>query len=640
MANSIRRRRLAAIRAKRANEGTFRVDGGVACLFHDGVWNTSTTASGTPPRIHNLLLPACLGWDDFDHVDEESTRRLSCLIWLNTWQNRESVEAPKIVTNSLYYGDNLGVLREHIATETVDLVYLDPPFNSNANYNVLFKSATGSGSQAQIEAFEDTWHWGPEAEDAFDEVIKSGNTDAADLLRALRSFLGQSDMMAYLAMMAVRLIELHRVLKPTGSLYLHCDQTASHYLKVALDAIFDPTNFRSEIIWKRQTAHSDATTKFATVSDCILFYAKSRLTEFTVVRSPLDPNYVEKFYRFEEQDGRRYQLDNMAAPEGGGMAAINKTTGKPNGWYVWKGYEPPHRGWRYSPETMARLDSEGRLYYPENATQRIRLKRYLDENEGQVVSNLWTDIGSLSGAARESLGYPTQKPVALLERIISASSKPGDVVLDPFCGCGTATHAAQRLGRAWIGIDITHLAIGLIERRLKDAFPEIAFEVHGTPKDIDGARDLAVRDKYQFQWWAVSLVDAQPFAGKKKGADGGIDGLIYFRSNATTTERAIVSVKGGDNVGVTMVRDLKGVLQREKAPIGIFLTLVAPTKPMIVEATSAGFYELGNKKYPRVQIITIADAMRGKKPAIPLVDIGAAYKRSAREAIKQPKLDL
>lgn len=404
--------------------------------------------------------------------------------------------------------------------------------------------------------------------------------------------------------------------------------------------IFDPTNFRSDITWKRQTAHSDATTKFATVNDCVLFYAKSKLTQFNVVRTPLDPNYVEKFYRFKELDGRRYQLDNMAAPEGGGMAAINKVTGRPNGWYIWKGYDPPSRGWRYSPETMAKLDAEGRLHYPENLTQRIRLKRYLDENEGQVVSNVWTDIVSLSGAAREFLGYPTQKPVALLERIISASSSPGDVVLDPFCGCGTAVHAAQKLGRSWIGIDITHLAVSLIERRLKDAFPGIAFEVHGTPQDIDGARDLAIRDKYQFQWWAVSLIDAQPFAGKKKGADGGIDGLIYFRSDSKTTERAVVSVKGGDHVGVPMIRDLKGVLEREKAPIGVFITLVAPTKPMVTEAASAGFYELGGRKYPRLQIITIENALRGEKPAIPLVDTGAAFKKAAKEAPSQGKFDL
>jgi site-specific DNA-methyltransferase (adenine-specific) len=281
---------------------------------------------------------------------------------------------------------------------------------------------------------------------------------------------------------------------------------------------------------------------------------------------------------------------------------------------------------------------EGRIYIPEDGGW-PRLIRYEDESKGRAVGDVWEDIPPINMRARERLGYPTQKPLALLERIVAASSNEADVVLDPFCGCGTAIHAAQKLGRQWIGIDITHLAVFLIERRLKDAFPGITFEVHGTPKDIDGARDLALRDKYQFQWWAVSLIDAQPFGGKKKGADSGIDGLIYFRSDATTTERAVVSVKGGEHVGVPMIRDLKGVMEREKAPIGVFLTLAAPTNPMIAEAASAGFYELGGRKYPRLQIITIEDALKGVKPAIPLVDTGAAFKRAARESAEQRKLD-
>lgn len=263
--------------------------------------------------------------------------------------------------------------------------------------------------------------------------------------------------------------------------------------------------------------------------------------------------------------------------------------------------------------------------------------KYLDDSGGRTITNDWHDIVPVQG--EEALGYPTQKPVALLERIVATSSNPGDVVLDPFCGCGTTIHAAQKLGRQWLGIDITHLAISLIERRLKDAFPGIAFEVHGTPKDLDGARDLAQRDKYQFQWWALSLIEAQPYAGKKKGADGGIDGLIYFRSDAKTTERAIVSVKGGENVGVPMVRDLKGVLDREKAPIGVFLTLVPPTRPMEKEAASAGFYTLGERQYPRLQIITVEQALAGVRPAIPLVDTGAAFRRAAREKSEaQPTL--
>ena len=236
------------------------------------------------------------------------------------------------------------------------------------------------------------------------------------------------------------------------------------------------------------------------------------------------------------------------------------------------------------------------------------------------------------------MGYPTQKPLALLERIITASSEEGDTVLDPFCGCGTAVHAAQKLKRNWIGIDVTHLAISLIEKRLKDAFPSITFEVHGTPKDIDGARALAAQDKYQFQWWAVSLVDAVPYGGKKKGADSGIDGFIYFKPEGKTTEKVIVSVKGGDSVGVPMIRDLAHVVDREKAKIGLFITLAEPTKPMQTEAVKVGFFETPYGKYPKIQILTIAELFAGVKPNIPLID-PTAFKKSVEElTTKQTKL--
>lgn len=530
------------------------------------------------------------------------------------------------MTNSLYYGDNLDVLRESIASETVDLVYLDPPFNSQATYNVLFRSPSGHSSPAQIEAFEDTWRWGHEAEIAFNQVLHSRNTAAADLLRAMRSVLGDNDMMAYLAMMAVRLSELHRVLKPTGSLYLHCDPTASHYLKAVLDTIFGVENYRNEIVWKRTTTHSDSKT-WSRVSDTLFFYTKGRTFTWNTPRDIHSESYIADKYRHDDGDGRKYMLDNMTSPNP-----------RPNMMYAWKGFPFPDKGWRYSTDTMARLDAEGRIYYPTAAdgsldtTKRPRLKRYLAEMEGGVMGNVWTDIAPLNSQAQERLGYPTQKPLALLERVIAASSNPGDRVLDPFCGCGTTIHASQKLGRVWTGIDITHLAISLIERRLKDAFEGIAFDVHGTPQDIGGARDLAQRSKYQFQWWAGSLIGAQPYQGMKKGADGGIDGLIYFRSDARTTERAIVSVKGGDNVSVPMIRDLKGVLDRERAPIGVFLTLAEPTRPMEKEAASAGFYTLGERQYPRLQTITVEQALNGKRPAIPLIDAGAAFRRPVREA--------
>ena len=237
------------------------------------------------------------------------------------------------------------------------------------------------------------------------------------------------------------------------------------------------------------------------------------------------------------------------------------------------------------------------------------------------------------------MGYPTQKPVELLARLISAASNPDDVILDPFCGCGTTIHAAQRFDRQWIGIDVTHLAISLIEKRLKDAFPGVAFEVHGTPKDLAGAFNLAERDKYQFQWWAVSLVDAVPYGGKRKGADSGIDGLVYFKTDPKTTEKAVVSVKGGANVGVPMIRDLGHVVEREKARIGLFITLAEPTQPMRKEAVKAGFYTTEFGRHPKLQILTIAELFAGRKPDMPPRDL-QSFRKAAKEAGPERQADL
>ncbi|MBK8210509.1 MAG: restriction endonuclease [Rhodospirillales bacterium] len=481
-----------------------------------------------------------------------------------------------------------------------------------------------------MEAFEDTWHWNDSAERAFDEVMQSGNTDAAEMLRAMRSFLKENDVMAYLTMMAVRLLELHRVLKPAGSLYLHCDPTASHYLKILLDAVFGPTKFRNEIIWKRSHAHSDGrqgARHFGRVSDTILFYAKSDDAPFCVQFTPYDESYIDRDYRRADADGRRYRLDNIQGP--GGAA-------KGNPFYEVMGVS---RHWRYSKEKMQQLIDQGRIIQTRPGAV-PQYKRYLDEMLGVPLQNIWTDMPGINNRSDELLGYPTQKPLALLERIIQASSNEGDVVLDPFCGCGTTIHAAEKLRRQWTGIDITHLAISLIEKRLRDAFPSIAFAVHGTPKDLDGARSLAAADKYQFQWWAVSLVDAVPFGGKKKGADSGIDGLIYFKPDGKTTEKAIVSVNGGDNVNVAMVRDLGHVIDREKARVGVFITLAEPTGPMKIEAIKSGLYETEYGKFPKIQILTVAELFSGKQPQLPWRD-PTAFRKAARESSsKQERLPL
>jgi site-specific DNA-methyltransferase (adenine-specific) len=537
-----------------------------------------------------------------------------------------------ITRNTLFYGDNLGILREHIADESVDLVYLDPPFNSKRTYNVLFKDESGLESEAQIEAFDDTWHWDHNTAVLYHELATTAPDHISRMIAALYNFIGPNQMMAYLVMMAARLIELHRVLKPTGSLYLHCDPTASHYLKVVLDTIFEPQNFTNEIIWKRTNTHNDATTKFPDVADIILLYSKSRKSLFIPQHSEHDPKYIKNFYRHDDNDGRGpYTLDNMASPNP-----------RPNMMYDWKGYPYPTMGWRYQEETMAKLDQEGRIYYPKNTdgsfdtTKRLRLKRYLHEQPGPVIGNVWTDISPVSAHATERLGYPTQKPIELLERIISASSNPGDVVLDPFCGCGTTIAAAQKLERRWIGIDITHLSITLMKYRLQEMFPDAEFAIIGEPADLDGARRLAAQDRHQFEWWALSLVKARPSGGAagskrgKKGADQGIDGVITFIDDAGgAPKRIIVQVKSG-HVKSGDIRDLAGTIEREKAALGLYITLEEPTKPMITEAAAAGFYHSPGwgQEYPRIQILTIQELLGGAAVAMP--PSGMTFKQAER----------
>lgn len=549
------------------------------------------------------------------------------------------------MSRTLYYGDNLTVLRE-MPSESVDLIYLDPPFNSNADYNVIFREQSGDGPGAQIRAFNDTWTWGFEAAAALADLV-TVHDELAEYLHFTVRRLGHNSMSAYLVMMAPRLVQLHRVLKATGSLYLHCDPTAGHYLKVMLDLLFGAVHFRGEITWKRQSAHNDARRQFGVVTDSILFYAKSYNSKFNVVRQALDPDYVAKFYRHVDEKGRRYRLSDMSAPEGGGMSAINAKTGRPNGSYEWKGYQPPARGWRFSAETMQRLHEEGRIHYPKDKNKRLALKRFLDENEGKPVTNLWDDIHPVGPQARERLGYPTQKPVALLERIIKASSDLGDVVLDPFCGCGTAIAAAEKLGRSWVGIDITHLAVWLISNRLLvDHGLERGndFEVIGTPVDKASAQALFNEQPdgpYQFQFWVNGLIGAQSYGagatGKgKKGSDSGIDGRIYFRTpGGESVETVIVSVKGGQQLNPGMVRELESVVRREGAAMGVFVSLHEVTSGMRQEAARFGFYEYGRDCIPRVQLLTVAELLGGGRPWIPAGSVNVSM--DARPAKRLPK---
>jgi DNA modification methylase len=487
--------------------------------------------------------------------------------------------------NTLYYGDNLDILRLYVPDESVDLIYLDPPFNSNQAYNVLFEEENGSGATSQIQAFDDTWHWTTEAMAAYDEALAHGGAPA-ECVRAFHNMLGTTDMMAYLAMMAPRLIELRRVLKDTGSIYLHCDPTASHYLKVLMDSIFGGENFINEVVWNRTVPKSDyrqGATNWPRVHDVLLYYHKDHdaCELFDQPFAPYSEDYIERSYPYtDEGTGRRYGTHSLTAPGAG-------RRGHPQ--YEFMGVT---RYWRYSEEKMDRLLEEGRVVQtkPGNVP---RYKRYLDEVPGVPIGDIWTDIGMIQGASAERLGYPTQKPEALLERVIEASSNEGDLVLDPFCGCGTTVAVAHRLKRRWIGIDITHLAINLMKSRLLDAFgPEIEeqYEVIGEPTAQGGAKQLAEEDRYQFESWALGLVGARQ-TEKKKGADRGIDGRLYFHDGSTDdpTRQIVISVKSG-NVGVSFIRDLRGVLDREEAELGLLITLEPPTKPMVTEAASAGFY--------------------------------------------------
>ena len=541
--------------------------------------------------------------------------------------------------NKLFFGDNLPILREHIADESVDLVYLDPPFNSNANYNVLFKEKSGEQSHAQITAFEDTWEWGAEAEETYFETIQKGGR-LSDFLQAFRVLLGPSDMMAYLVMMAPRLQELHRVLKPTGSIYLHCDPTASHYLKLLMDAVFGGEHYLNEITWKRTTAHSDAKQGrkgFGNVNDILLYYCKSEEFTFNPQYQRYAEAYVRAKYPYVDARGRRYGLDNITGP--GGAAKGNPS-------YEVMGVT---RFWRYSKATMDDLIAQGRIVQP-SAGAVPRYKRYLDEMPGVPLQNLWDDIFPINSQAQERIGYQTQKPEALLERIIKASSNEGDLVLDPFCGCGTSISVAERLHRGWIGVDITHIAITLIRHRLFDHFREdlAPYEVIGDPKDLASAQALALEDRYQFQVWAAGLVDARPAQGKfKKGADAGIDAVVKFIDDTSgQAKRIVVQVKSG-HVKVGDVRDLKGVMDREKAAIGVFITLEEPTSPMRTEAVSAGFYESALKmegesaeKFPKIQLLTIAELLAGRKVQFPrhVVATFAQAERKSKSKRQQGRL--
>jgi len=576
-----------------------------------------------------------------------------------------------VAVNKLFYGDNLWVLRESVRDESVDLIYLDPPFNSQATYNILFQTPAGEASEAQAAAFHDTWHWTDQTETTFDALM-AGGTAVARILAALREFMGSSDMMAYLVNMAIRFNELWRVLKPTGNIFLHCDSTASHYLKILLDGVFGAENFRNEIIWRRTGANNSAN-RFGPIHQNILFYGKSADSTFNKTFGRYTKDYIRSYFTYEDDRGL-YQAVSLTGPgirsgESGRAWRGSNPTASGRHWqpasYVYAKYKEL-TGKELAPfpllERLDKLDAAGLIHWGKKAGGQPRYKYYAADAPGVPHQDIWAcqpgtegcvldkpnecvdeDVRWLTANSRERLGYPTQKPLGLLRRIIMAGSNEGDLVLDPFCGCGTTIHAAHELHRKWIGIDITHYAVTIIEDRLKAQFAESDIGVEGRPITMDGARELARRDKYQFQWWANWLLGVQNYRERKKGADSGIDGMIYFKNGPLGIGRIIVSVKGGDSIAPDMVRALAGTVDREKANLGVLMTLAKPSRTMIAEAAACGFVNTAQGKYPKVQIVTVEELLEKKKINMPQryefeLDERTAQRAGTREQHPQREL--
>lgn len=552
--------------------------------------------------------------------------------------------------NWLYYGDNLEVLKKNIPSESVDLVYLDPPFNSARNYNVIFSREGGThpaDASAQIEAFEDTWTWTPVTDQQYQEYVTGGLPPrVADALTAMHTLLGENDASAYLVNMAPRIVELHRVLKPTGSIYLHCDPTMSHYLKLLLDAAFDPRNFRNEIIWRRTGAHGKAK-RFGPIHDVILYYVKSSEATWNGNSRPYMRGHVEEYFVKDEKGWRTNYYGNVLT----GSGTRGGESGKP-----WRGIDPTAKGrhWAIPGKLLEGLEDEivgmtqhekldflyekGIVKVEEGDTW-PSYERYITPADGTPTGDIWAyqpytdgtvfgteagvdaDVRWLSPHDAERLGYPTQKPLSLLERIISTSSNPGDVVLDPFCGCGTTVDAAQKLGRHWVGIDITYIAVDLIEKRLAATYKEAiegTYLVAGIPHDKAAAYALFKKNPFDFERWAVAMINAQPNA--KQVGDKGVDGVAKFPLGMKKEiGRILVSVKGGKQLNPSMVRDLGGTVDAQKAQLGVLITLEAPTKGMIEAVNHAGnfVHPANNQAYPKLQIITVPELLSGKRPQLP-----------------------
>lgn len=512
--------------------------------------------------------------------------------------------------NRLYYGDNLEIMQQRMKSRGVDLIYLDPPFKSNQDYNILYKTLTGKPVPEQAEAFCDTWEMDAEKKalaERMPVILRDyGVQDYyAEFWRLWIKALSktQPHLLSYLTYMVRRILHMKVLLKSTGSIYLHCDPTASHYIKIMMDAIFGHNNFRSEIIWKRTSAHSSAK-RYGPVHDVILFYTKSDKYTWNRLYQPYEDRYVEQFYTHVDDDGRRWRRSDLT-----GAGIRHGETGEP-----WRGIDVTAKGrhWAYPPSVLEEMDKEGKIHWPAKKGGMPMLKRYLEEQPGVPLQDVWTDVTPMHNLAKERLGYPTQKPIELLKRIIETSSNPGDVIFDPFCGCGTTIYAAHETGREWVGCDIAILAIRLVKEVLRERYrlAESAYKVEGIPASAEQAIVLFESSRTQFQTWAVER--AGGFPSPKKVADRGIDGRIYFETYKGLRSM-VISVKGGA-IKPGDIRDLRGVLEREEdAELAGFISNRKPTKAMKQEAASAGVYEYNGVEYPRIQLMTAQEMMEDKR---------------------------
>ena len=523
--------------------------------------------------------------------------------------------------NKLYYGDCLTVMQKEMKSNSVDLIYLDPPFNSNRTYNAIYKDETGRPLPDAIEAFCDLWTLDDERDRALRQIpqLMKDNSIDDSIVKFWRTWVNalrytNPKLLAYLSYMVERLIQMKIILKPTGSIYLHCDPTYSHYIKVMMDGVFGQRNFRNEIVWQRAAGRAKgsqhAKKSWGQDTDTIFYYTKSEKATYHAVTRPLTNEEMEEKFPYIDEKGRKYntEVPIFCSPSMGE---------RPNLCYEYKGVRNPHpSGWRISRDKLKAMDEAEDIIWREGKSP-LR-KSYADNYKGKPIGSLWTDIPPAAGD--ESLGYPTQKPLTLLERIIKASSNEGNVVFDPFCGCATTLHAAQKLNRQWIGIDIAIHAIKRVSAvRLKERcelVEDVDYEITGIPRDEEGAEDLWKRDRYQFQKWAVEAVDG--FVTAQRSHDGGIDGRLYFSiPDAIDDKYMAVEVKGGTSVNISDLRALAGVLHNEDSPLGGFITRkpLGRVKRRNFEdfCRECGNFEMNGEMYPCLQVLSIPEILEGKR---------------------------